>query len=75
VLLVDIRLEGVLAKHIEMRLLDEHGTLSALLRYGNAPDRPLRTDFSPAIPPDFSTLERALRKLLANRELSAGSST
>jgi hypothetical protein len=68
VLLVDIRLEGVLAKHIEMRLLDEHGALSALLRYDNAPDRPLKTDFSPAVPPDFSTLERALRKLLADRE-------
>jgi hypothetical protein len=69
VLLVDIRLEGVLAKHIEMRLLDEHGALSALLRYDNAPDRPLKVDFSPAVPPDFSEIERELRKLLADREL------
>jgi hypothetical protein len=68
VLLVDIRLEGVLAKHIEMRLLDEHGALSALLRYDNAPDRPAKMDFSPAIPPDFSELEMNLRKLLTDRE-------
>ena len=68
VLLVDIRLEGVLAKHIEMRLLDERGALSALLQYDNAPDRPAKIDFSPAIPPDFSELEKALRGLLADRE-------
>jgi hypothetical protein len=68
VLLVDVRLEGVLAKHIEMRLLDERGAISALLRYDNAPDRPAKMDFSPAIPPDFSLLENALRGLLANRE-------
>jgi hypothetical protein len=69
VLLVDIRLDGVFAKHIEMRLLDERGALSALLRYDNAPDRPAKMDFSPAIPADFSELERELRKLLADREL------
>jgi hypothetical protein len=69
VLLVDIRLDGVLAKHIEMRLLDERGALSALLRYDNAPDRPAKMDFSPAIPADFGELEQALRDLLADREL------
>jgi hypothetical protein len=68
VLLVNIRLDGVLAKHIEMRLLDEHGALSALLRYDNVPDRPAKMDFSPAVPPDFATLEQALRKLLEARE-------
>jgi hypothetical protein len=68
VLLVDIRLEGVLAKHIEMRLLDELGALSALLRYDNAQDRPAMIDFSPSVPPDFSVLENALRGLLADRE-------
>jgi hypothetical protein len=73
VLLVDIRLDGVLAKHIEMRLLDERGALSALLRYDNAADRPAKTDFSPAIPPDFNALENALRGLLADRELNVHS--
>ena len=68
ILLVDIRLDGVLAKCIEMRLLDEHGALSALLRYDNAPDRPAKMDFSPAIPADFSELEQALRNLLADRK-------
>jgi hypothetical protein len=72
VLLVDIRLDGVLARHIEMRLLDERGALSALLRYDNAP-RPAQTDFSPAIPPDFNALENALRGLLADRELNVHS--
>jgi phage terminase small subunit len=37
VLLVDIRLDGVLAKHIEMRLLDDRGAMTALLRHDNAP--------------------------------------
>jgi hypothetical protein len=73
VLLVDIRLDGVLAKHIEMRLLDERGAISALLRYDNAPDRPARMDFSPAIPPDFGAIENALGGLLADRELNAHS--
>jgi hypothetical protein len=73
VLLVDIRLEGVLAKHIEMRLFDERGAISALLRYDNATDRPAKMDFSSAIPPDFSALENALRGLLADRELNAHS--
>lgn len=68
VLLVDIRLEGVLAKHIELRLLDDRGVMSALLRYDNAPDRPARMDFKLANPPDFSNLESALRALLADRE-------
>jgi hypothetical protein len=68
VLLVDIRLDGVLARHVEMRLLDERGALSALLRYDNAPDRPAKMDLSPAVPPDFSELERELSKLLADRE-------
>jgi hypothetical protein len=68
VLLVTIRLDGVLAKPIEMRLLDDHGALTALMRYGNAPDRSPSVDFSPAIPPDFNVLEHALRKLLTDRE-------
>jgi hypothetical protein len=70
VLLVDIRLDGVLAKHIEMRLLDQRGALSALLRFDNAPDRPTRMDFSRSNPPDFAVLETALRALLADREPS-----
>jgi phage terminase small subunit len=69
VLLVTIRLDGVLAKPIEMRLLDDRGALTALMRYENALGRPLSVDFSPAIPADFAFLERALRELLAEREL------
>jgi hypothetical protein len=68
VLIVTIRLDGVLAKPIEMRLLDDRGALTALMRYGNAPDQSPILDFSPAIPADFDVLEQALRKLLANRE-------
>jgi hypothetical protein len=68
VLLVTIRLDGVLAKPIEMRLLDDRGALSALMRYGNDPDRLPKIDFSPAIPPEFGTLEHSLRELLADRE-------
>ena len=51
-----------------MRLLDDRGLLTALMRHGNAPDRSPKTDFSPAIPADFDVLELALRKLLADRE-------
>jgi hypothetical protein len=69
VLRVTIRLDGVLAKPIEMRLLDDRGVLTALMRYSNATDRSPKMDFSPAIPPDFSELEQALRRLLADREL------
>jgi hypothetical protein len=69
VLLVTIRLDGVLARPIEMRLLDARGVLAALMRYGNATDRLPKMDFSPSIPPDFSELEQALRRLLADREL------
>jgi hypothetical protein len=69
VLLVTIRLDGVLAKPIEMRLLDDRGALTALMRYDNAPDRTPSLDFSPAIPADFEFLEQALRRLLADREL------
>lgn len=65
----DARLDGVLAKHIEMRLLDDRGALAALMRYGNAPDRPANMDLSPAIPTDFVAVEQALRKLLADRDL------
>jgi phage terminase small subunit len=67
-LLVTVRLDGVVAKPIEMRLLDDRGVLTALMRYDIAPDRSLKLDFSPAIPPDFEVLEYALRKLLADRE-------
>jgi hypothetical protein len=69
VLLVAIRLDGVLAKPIEMRLLDDRGALTALMRYHDAPDRSLSVDFSPAIPADFGHLEQALRRLLADREI------
>jgi phage terminase small subunit len=69
VLLVTVRLDGVLAKHIEMRLLDDRGVLTALMRYDNAPDRIPKLDFSPAVPADSDVLEQALRKLLADREL------
>jgi hypothetical protein len=69
VLLVTIRLDGVLAKPIEMRLLDDRGALTALMRFDNAPGRPLSVDFTPAMPADFEFLEHALRELLADREL------
>jgi hypothetical protein len=69
VLLVTIRLDGVLAKPIEMRLLDDRCALTALMRYDRASDRPLSVDFTPAIPADFEFLEHALRELLADREL------
>ena len=69
VLLVTIRLDGVIAKPIEMRLLDDRGLLASLMRYDSAPDRLSKTDLSPAIPPDCDVLEQALRKLLADREL------
>jgi hypothetical protein len=68
VLLVTIRLDAVLAKPIEMRLLDDRGALTALMRYGNAPDHSPHVDFTPAIPRDFVSLELALHKLLANRD-------
>jgi hypothetical protein len=68
VLMVTVRLDGVLAKPIEMRLLDDRGALTALMRYGNAPDQSSKMDFSPAIPPDFNTLEQSLRALLADRQ-------
>ncbi|MDH2400460.1 hypothetical protein QCM77_10995 [Bradyrhizobium sp. SSUT18] len=68
VLLVDIRLDGVLAKHIEMRLLDDRGALSALLRYDGVPDHPSILDLSQSVPADFAALERVLRALLRNRE-------
>jgi hypothetical protein len=73
VLLVTIRLDGVLAKPIEMRLLEDRGALTALMRYDNAPDRTPIVDFSPAIPADFDVLEVELRRLLADRELSQNS--
>jgi len=70
VLLVDIRLDGVLAKHIEMRLLDDRGLLTALLRYDNAPnDRPTPSEFNKRAPADHAAIEPVLRVLLANREL------
>lgn len=68
VLHVQIRLEGVLAKHIEMRLLDDSGALSALLRYGDTPSASATMDFSPSIPADFVSLERLLRAVLHHRE-------
>ena len=68
VLLVTIRLDGVLAKPIEMRLLDDRGALTALMRFGNEPDRSPTVDFSSAIPPDFDVLEQTLRRLLADRK-------
>jgi hypothetical protein len=68
-LLVSVRLDGVLAKHIEMRLFDDRGVLSALMRFDSAPDRSPKLEVSPAVPADFSELEQALRKLLAGGEL------
>jgi len=68
VLLVTIRLDGVLAKPIEMRLLDDRGVLAGLMRYENDPSRLPMINFSPAIPPDFEVLEQILRELLADRE-------
>lgn len=69
VLMVNIRLDGVLAKPIEMRLLDDRGAITALMRYDQAPERSPVVDFSPTMPADFERLERALRKLLEEREL------
>ncbi|MEH2485864.1 hypothetical protein [Bradyrhizobium sp. AZCC 2230] len=71
VLLVDIRLEGVLAKHIEMRLLDDRGALSALLQYDGEHESPSNLDLSQSIPADFAALERVLRAVLRNRERPA----
>ncbi|MGY4294607.1 hypothetical protein ACVWXN_002702 [Bradyrhizobium sp. i1.4.4] len=68
VLLVDIRLEGALAKHIEMRLLDDRGALSRLLRYDGEPESPANLDLSQSVPADFAALERVLRAVLRNRE-------
>jgi hypothetical protein len=68
VLLVTIRLDGVLTKPIEMRLLDDRNALTALMCFGTEPDRSPIVDFSPAIPPDFDVLELTLRRLLADRE-------
>jgi hypothetical protein len=66
VLLVDVRLDGVLAKHIEMRLLDDRGALTALLRYDNAPDRSAPSDFNRRARVDHAAIEPVLRALLAN---------
>src|ERR1700733_15289666 len=68
VLLVTIRLDGVLAKPIEMRLLDDRGELTALMRYGDATDRSPKIDFGPPPPPDFGVLEQRRRGLPAARE-------
>lgn len=68
VLLVDIRLDGVVAKHIEMRLLDDRGALSALLRYDGSPDPLSSLDLGQSVPADFAALERVLRAVLRNRE-------
>ncbi|WP_050044743.1 hypothetical protein [Bradyrhizobium sp. LTSP849] len=68
VLLVDIRLEGALAKHIEMRLLDDRGALTALLRYDGEPNSPSNLDLSQSVPADFAALERVLRAVLRSRE-------
>jgi hypothetical protein len=72
VLKVEIRLEGVLSKHIEMRLLDDRGAITQLLRFENDDSLERRPvlDFSPAVPPDFMALEKVLRALLRNREQS-----
>jgi hypothetical protein len=67
VLLVDIRLDGVLAKHIEMRLLDDRGAMTALLRHDNAPDRQAPSDFNKRAPGDHATIEPVLWALLAGR--------
>ncbi len=67
VLLVDIRLDGVLAKHIEMRLLDDRGALSDLLRHDNASDRQVPSDFNKRAPADHAAIEPVLRALLAAR--------
>jgi hypothetical protein len=75
VLLIDIRLDGVLAKHIEMRLLDDRGLLTALLRYDNAPKGPTPSEFNKRAPADHAAIERVLRVLLADRlPMIAGSS-
>jgi hypothetical protein len=67
VLFVDIRLDGVLAKHIEMRLLDDRGALTALLRYDNARGLPPPADFGQRVPADHAAIESILRALLAAR--------
>jgi hypothetical protein len=67
VLLVEIRLEGVLAKHIEMRLLDDRGALTALLRYDNTPQQVAPSDFNKRVPADHAAIEPMLRDLLAHK--------
>lgn len=67
VLLVDIRIDGVLAKHIEMRLLDDRGVISGLMRY-DAAEGLAQVNLTQVQPSDLSRLEAVLRDLLANRE-------
>jgi hypothetical protein len=67
VLLVDIRLDGVLAKHIEMRLLDDRRLLTSLLRFDNEPGRIPPSDFNKRSPADHAAIEPVLRALLAGR--------
>ncbi|MDE2471312.1 MAG: hypothetical protein KGL35_21910 [Bradyrhizobium sp.] len=70
VLHVTVRLEGALAKQLEMRLFDDRGALTALLRDENGACQPAHLDFSQAKPADFAVFERCLRALLVDRETS-----
>jgi hypothetical protein len=64
VLPVTIRFDGVLAKPIELRLLDDRGAMTALMRYDNAPNRPLGVDLAFRLTSMF--LSELLRRLLAD---------
>jgi hypothetical protein len=65
---VIIRLDGVLAKHIEMRLLDDRGAFSGMLHYNGPAAGDASLDFGAAVPPDHESFEQVLRALLRNRE-------
>jgi hypothetical protein len=65
---VTIRLDGALAKHIEMRLLDDRGALSKLLLGHGEAGHDVGLDFGPAISSDCVALEKILRSVLRNCE-------
>jgi hypothetical protein len=66
VLKVEISLDGVFGKRIEMRLLDDRRAVTSLLNYDNDSGRRVDFDFSPSI--TTNGLEQVLRALLRNRE-------
>jgi hypothetical protein len=63
---VMIRFDGVLAKPLELRLLDDRSAMTALMRYDNAPNRPLGVDLAFRL--TWMFLSELLRRLLADRD-------